>query len=919
MSTYFTQSEIEAIKATLESTKVVGRGNGKAKLIEAALKYTNDVTLRSAIEKVDLSKSGDAIRSAILDIFNRNAVNETLTANEMHSDATDDVLDEAITWDSTEEDDVEDETDTTPATTIEIAPSTTTATTVDDKPKATFNARVGNHTMKLYNYLKHDGEAKGNEKWRNSHGKVTGTAALNNNIDNLGCVDVDVPKMLDDDKKQEIRDCILEKLVGVEPIAETGNGGLHIYCNLNNFPIPKNRSTKAIKQVPVCDTALDIDLFGDVDPEKRSLILLPGSKIISAKDTVSEYKWIRGSGDSVVTHTMADILIMLGWVYKSKAEIAASKTATVKTKKTAAKSKANDDFEEIDDEQDDVAIAAMIEAIENFEIHNCTNQGDNAEDAENDEVTLLVIFKAINCIKNDELREQAYDKCFELCTDNAKSRFNSEKRLHKDERSSIGKLVNIIKTFNPTGYEEKLKNVICGFRKRPFKVNTTFSLSKFQELAARKTYHSLSHAASDLARIYRYHEEGEDYFIEKGKDMNGMYTFRYVKVDTIHRKLKEIELYKETITTKGGKEKEVTRTAWDAFVKYKRFFNFNAVRFNSPEDDVINYFYGYKYNELDTEDLAVINDFLLLVRVGISDNDWRVYNYILNWIAYMIQHPGSATRVAIILKGTQGAGKNTFTDIISTLLTRYAQANVTRLEELTGRFNTVLENCMFMVLNEMKTARDEYVQNIDALKSIITDPTYRIEEKFQPARVVDNVCNFIFISNHSKPIIIPPNDRRYLVVRVSETIKLYNNQLLVDLHHKDSNFYDNLLTFFLHRDISKFDPTDIPITEDKRDLIIASRTNFDEWIVRNYDELVKGVNATRLKQLFMTSILVNKMQWSNFSNQIKDKCVKRGRFGIKVDGKTIYVHKLTEENTRIYKPTDEERELFKNSYDDDIM
>ncbi|KAA6382750.1 MAG: hypothetical protein EZS28_021725 [Streblomastix strix] len=54
---------------------------------------------------------------------------------------------------------------------------------------------------------------------------------------------------------------------------------------------------------------------------------------------------------------------------------------------------------------------------------------------------------------------------------------------------------------------------------------------------------------------------------------------------------------------------------------------------------------------------------------------------------------------------------------------------------------------------------------MDALKSIITDDSIRINEKNQPRRTSENVMNLIMVTNNDFPIKIEANDRRYVVCR----------------------------------------------------------------------------------------------------------------------------------------------------------
>jgi hypothetical protein len=217
-----------------------------------------------------------------------------------------------------------------------------------------------------------------------------------------------------------------------------------------------------------------------------------------------------------------------------------------------------------------------------------------------------------------------------------------------------------------------------------------------------------------------------------------------------------------------------------------------------------------------------------------------------------------------------------------------AKSNVTTIEELTGNFNSITENQMLIVLNELKNCGDDRLANFDSLKSLITDAPLRINEKNQPRRDAQNVANFIFATNNSFPVKKEASDRRYLVLacsgdRVGEHEYFKN---LVDTFADE--FYSNLLTFFMIMDLSDFDTRKIPVTEAKQDLIEASRPVIDSWIMEHYDELILGLNcseALRMKP--------NELKDKSFQLQLKDKCErvrKQGewRYVLKNEAKKLF-------------------------------
>ena len=96
----------------------------------------------------------------------------------------------------------------------------------------------------------------------------------------------------------------------------------------------------------------------------------------------------------------------------------------------------------------------------------------------------------------------------------------------------------------------------------------------------------------------------------------------------------------------------------------------------------------------------------------------------------------------------------------------------------------------------------------------------------------------------------------------------------------------------MKRDISKFNPRVIPITEAKKDLIEASRSPIDVWICDNYNDLIKGI-------LCDDALMIRPpdMKERTFQLQLKDKCdykkiqkngVRKGYYILKQECRGIY-------------------------------
>ena len=270
----------------------------------------------------------------------------------------------------------------------------------------------------------------------------------------------------------------------------------------------------------------------------------------------------------------------------------------------------------------------------------------------------------------------------------------------------------------------------------------------------------------------------------------------------------------------------------------------DGMRFYDERENIFSYFTGYDYNEVDEVNEDVIAGFLNHVKEIMANGNKEIYEYILNWYAYVLQKPDGKTGTCLVFTGLQGTGKNVFTDVLCKLMERYSNSNLTRIDDVVGKFNTALENMKLVVCNEMSSAETNKYLNSDALKSVITENRIDVNQKCMPVRTVQNVCNLIILSNHSTPVKIESGDRRYVVSETNDKYKgnFKHFEKLCDSF--DEVFYENLYTYFMKRDISKFNPRIIPSSEAKEDIINASKSSYELFIQDRINEFVNGYDCT---------------------------------------------------------------------------
>ena len=221
-------------------------------------------------------------------------------------------------------------------------------------------------------------------------------------------------------------------------------------------------------------------------------------------------------------------------------------------------------------------------------------------------------------------------------------------------------------------------------------------------------------------------------------------------------------------------------------------------------------------------DCTLIMAFLLDV---ICDGDVEAFQYLLNWLAHLLQRPEEKPGIAIILLGGQGLGKGTLARILHRIFGD-SFILVNQIDRVVGHFNGILERSYVLFMDDVSYGDRKQAE---AQKSLITEPTVTINEKHQPVRQVASFHRFIIAANAEHLKHTDRDDRRDFVLKVS------------DRHQGDVDFWDALYAelegdgtaAFMHqllqRDISGVNIRQRPITKALREQKLLSLDAIGEW------------------------------------------------------------------------------------------
>lgn len=149
----------------------------------------------------------------------------------------------------------------------------------------------------------------------------------------------------------------------------------------------------------------------------------------------------------------------------------------------------------------------------------------------------------------------------------------------------------------------------------------------------------------------------------------------------------------------------------------------------------------------------------------VCDGDPRLYDWVITWLADLFQNPGSPVGTALVLRGAQGVGKDTVGEVLGRILGDRHYTVVSSPEEITGTFNAHLEGRILLHAEEAFFAGDK--RTIGKLKSLITSPRLRINQKNLPTYEVTNLLHFLITSNEGWVVPAELGERRFAVLDVS--------------------------------------------------------------------------------------------------------------------------------------------------------
>ncbi len=208
-----------------------------------------------------------------------------------------------------------------------------------------------------------------------------------------------------------------------------------------------------------------------------------------------------------------------------------------------------------------------------------------------------------------------------------------------------------------------------------------------------------------------------------------------------------------------------------------------------------------------------------------SGNDDH-FDYVMGWCARLVQTPATQSETAIVLRGKEGTGKNSFVEGLAGMFPEhFYEANSS--SHITGNFNSHLWDKVLIHANEAFFAGDKRQEA--SLKGLITDPNISIEAKGVDISSETNYMHLIMSSNSDWVVPAGPESRRFLVLDVGDGRMQDSEYFRLMKQDLREGGQSHLLRHLLDMDLSSFNVRAVPVTEALVDQRIRTMPKIGQW------------------------------------------------------------------------------------------
>lgn len=243
-----------------------------------------------------------------------------------------------------------------------------------------------------------------------------------------------------------------------------------------------------------------------------------------------------------------------------------------------------------------------------------------------------------------------------------------------------------------------------------------------------------------------------------------------------------------------------------------------------PDEGTYNTWGGYFASRIQTEPgprgPAAVNFFKRHVE-AVCNAEPVATEYLMKYLAHLIQKPGELPGVIVLIQGLEGCGKGLIYSLMKAVMGQeYCYDTTNAATHAFGRFSDHLENRLLILLDELELCVSDEIMH--RLKGECVAELRTIECKGEAVRTVPNYVRYLIFTNKTMPVQISPSDRRFFCVGSKRPRMTPEDSAEGFAHVATPGSVRAIYEYLMSVDLTNFNVRSRPITSYHTDLADAT-------------------------------------------------------------------------------------------------
>lgn len=154
---------------------------------------------------------------------------------------------------------------------------------------------------------------------------------------------------------------------------------------------------------------------------------------------------------------------------------------------------------------------------------------------------------------------------------------------------------------------------------------------------------------------------------------------------------------------------------------------------------------------------------------NVANHDVDNFNWLMRWMAHVVQRPGNLIRWAVLLIGSKGTGKTFLTIPLQEALgpRNVKIGSAASVNNGGGFMDWVAREHALGIISDFSISGPNKFQTNEAVKPVISDDLVSITLKGKADITYKNFASYVLSTNVREPVILSENDRRWFVLNTT--------------------------------------------------------------------------------------------------------------------------------------------------------